>query len=124
MVRGEIAEANYALLDDAAIASLIARTTISVSDALNSAFPGRQGARLRIETTGGRVIEESLDDVRSASPTLVRERFSAAAAARLGPAKVPALNEVVDGMLGGRNDGTSLAEVGRLAGRAENEGGA
>lgn len=114
MVRGEIAEANYALLDDARIAELIGKTTISVSDALNGAFPARQGAQLRIETTGGQVIDEGLDDVRAASPALVRERFSAAAAARLGEAKAAALNGMIDEMMAGRNDAASLAELGRL----------
>lgn len=119
MVRGEIAEANYGLLDDPGIADLIARTTITVSDALSGAFPARQGARLRIKTRAGRIIEEALDDVRPASPALVRQRFSAAAAARLGQAKVPALNDVIDGMLAGRGDAGSLAELGRLAARSE-----
>jgi 2-methylcitrate dehydratase PrpD len=119
LARGEIAEANYALLDDAGIAELIGKTTISVSDALNGAFPARQGAQLRIETTGGRIIEEALDDVRAAPPTLVRERFSAAAAARLGQAKAEALNAMIDDVMAGRNDAASLAELGRLTAPAE-----
>ncbi|MDO5897532.1 MmgE/PrpD family protein [Agrobacterium sp. Azo12] len=84
IARGEIAQANYALLNDAAITDLIDRTTITVSDWLDGAFPARQGAELRLETKRGEVIVELLDDVRSASPELVRKRLADAAAIRLG----------------------------------------
>lgn len=84
IARGEIAEANYSLLDDRRIADLIDRTTITISDRLDDAFPAQQGAELTIETKRGDIIVERLDDVRSASPELVRQRLADAAVGRLG----------------------------------------
>ncbi len=118
LATGEIAEANYSLLADTRIADLIARTTISVSGTLNDAFPARQGAVLRIVTVGGEVIEEALADVRSATPALVRERFCAAAAVRLGSSIVSDTTTAIDMMLqSGGSDAASLAALARLCSR-------
>ena len=75
------------------------------------AFPARQGAKVRIETTGGKVIEESLDDIRSASPGLVRERLSKIAAERLGARQAADLGGAIDHMAQGGNDTASLAAL-------------
>ncbi|MGV0817948.1 MmgE/PrpD family protein [Martelella sp. AMO21009] len=120
IARGEIAEANYALLDDPCIAELIGITTVSISDELNNAFPARQGARVKIETTSGAVIEEALDDIRSASPGLVRERLSKVAKARLGAGRASDLDRAVDQLAA--NDAASLAALARLAAAKSGEG--
>lgn len=84
IARSEIAEANYSLLDDPRIADLISRITFDVADDLNAAFPGRQGVRLRLETAEGRTVEAALDDIRFATPDMIRERLSAVATERGG----------------------------------------
>jgi len=122
MARGEIAEANYALLDDPRIAELIDMTAVSISDELNSAFPARQGARVRIETAAGAVIEEALDDIRSASPALVRERLSRVAKVRLGAGQAGDLDGAINHLSGGGNDAASLAAVAKLAAAQAGEG--
>ncbi|MAU21791.1 MAG: hypothetical protein CMH13_14865 [Martelella sp.] len=122
VARGEIAEANYALLDDPRIAELIGMTTVSISDELNSAFPARQGARVRIETAAGAVIEEALDDIRSASPALVRERLSKVAKDRLGAGQTGDLDRAIDHLSRGGNDAASLAAVAKLAAANAGEG--
>ncbi len=111
VVRGEIAEANYSLLDDARIADIISRTTISVSDAIDGKFPAKQGARLAVETLKGKIIEESLEDVRAATPMLIRERFAAAALERLGSARQSKLNASIDAMLDGSNGTEHVAAL-------------
>lgn len=121
LARGEIAEANYSLLSDARIAELIGKMEIIIDDGLNAAFPARQGARLRVETTGGQIIEETLDDVRSASAQLVRDRFAEAASLRLGPARSAALNEAVNAMSKGRADAGHLSALTHLTGRQGGE---
>ncbi len=120
IARGEIAEANYALLDDPRIAELIGMTTVSISDELNNAFPARQGARVKIETTSGAVIEEALDDIRSASPGLVRERLSKVAKGRFGAGQAGELDRAIDQLVA--NDAASLAAVARLAATNAGEG--
>lgn len=114
IVRGEIAEANYALLDDGRIADVIERTTISVSEELNQAFPARQGAELRIETTKGDVIIERLDDVRSASPDLVRRRLSQAAGYRLGTDRAREIDDGIERLPKSRASALAVAELAKL----------
>ena len=114
IVRGEIAEANYSLLNDSRIADLIERTTISVSQELNRAFPVRQGAELRIETTGGDVIVERLDDVRSASPDLVRQRLSEAAGNRLGAERAGEIGDAIERLPKSRASALAVAELAKL----------
>ncbi|PJI41253.1 MAG: hypothetical protein CTR54_12600 [Rhizobium sp.] len=121
LARGEIAESNYALLSDARIAELIGRTRITVDAGLNEAFPAKQGARLRIETVQGQVIEEAQDDVRSASPALVLERLLDAAGKRLGQSQRANIAEALRGMGDGKVDAAGLAALAALTGTLAGE---
>lgn len=114
IARGEIAEANYALLDDKRIADLIDRTEITISDALDGAFPARQGAELRVETKRGEVIVERLDDVRSASPELVRNRLAAAAAHRLGEDQARKIGLAIENLTQSRASAGAVAALEQL----------
>lgn len=114
LARGEIAESNYAMLSDPRITDLIGRTTIAVDDRLNAAFPARQGAVLRLETAGGAIIEEALDDVRPASPALVLERLLGAARGRLGPARASELGAAIARMRHDKADAPALAALAQL----------
>ncbi|WP_198138788.1 MmgE/PrpD family protein, partial [Erwinia typographi] len=101
LTQREIAESNYALLADERIAGLIDKTTLTLSAELDSAFPARQGAAIRVETVQGEVISESLEDVRAASPELVVSRLKQVAGERLSAAAyqsfIAAMNELVTG---------------------------
>lgn len=101
LTQREIAESNYALLADERIAGLIDKTTLTISADLDSAFPARQGAAIRVETVQGEVISESLEDVRAASPELVISRLKQVAGERLSAAAyqsfIAALNTLVTG---------------------------
>lgn len=114
IARGEIAEANYSLLDDPRITDLISRITFDVAEDLNAAFPGRQGVRLRLETVQGRTVEESLDDIRFATPDLIRERLSAVATLRLGAEAARTLSGSLD-RLDQVTDFTAVADLCRIS---------
>jgi 2-methylcitrate dehydratase PrpD len=122
-VQGEIAEGNYVLLSDPRIAGIIERTEISVLDDLDRAYPAKQGARLVVETAQGKTISEALDDVRAATPALVRERFFRAAEARVGPRLTPRIAAAVGGLQGGRCDVPQFAELMLLCGTRGAENG-
>ena len=111
LARGEIAESNYSLLADDRIARLINCMTITIDEEINQAFPAKQGARLRIETTSGAVIEEALDDVRSASPALVLERLQAAAGQRLGAQRKTELAEALQTLRSGPVSAAKIAAL-------------
>jgi len=85
--------------------------TITIDEEINQAFPAKQGARLRIETTSGAVIEEALDDVRSASPALVLERLQAAAGQRLGPQRKAELAEALQTLRSGPVSAAKIAAL-------------
>ncbi|MGI3213137.1 MmgE/PrpD family protein [Roseovarius tibetensis] len=98
LVRGEIADTNYGRLNDPEITRMISRIGFDLSDALTAAYPARQGVRLCLETEGGRKIEETLDDIRFATPDMIRRRLSAVAASRLGADRAGCLCEHLDSL--------------------------
>jgi len=111
LAQNEIAEANYSLLDDPRVADLIGKTTIAVSEDLNRAFPAKQGAVLRVETKRGHVIEEAQDDVRPATPELVRHRLKLATEDRFGSGQAARLETALDGLAGGEATAEQVANL-------------
>lgn len=111
LAQGEIAEKNYSLLGDARISELIAKTTITVSEELDRAFPARQGAIIRVQTKGGHIIEETLDDVRPASPELVRHRLKIAAQQRFGNEQAERLETALDSVSEGDASAEQVAKL-------------
>ena len=116
LARGEIAEANYARIDDPEIARLIAATTLHVDPALTAAFPARQGARTRLTLADGRVVEDALDDVLPASPELIRARFMENAEAAWGSEAAQAVAALVERLEDEPDAGRLDALVARAAG--------
>lgn len=84
IARGEIAETNYALLEDPEILHLISLIKFDVADTLNAAYPAKQGVRVTITTDKGQTITEELDDIRFASPERILSRLATSATHRLG----------------------------------------
>jgi 2-methylcitrate dehydratase PrpD len=80
LARGEIAEANYARLDDEEIQRMVGITELRLDPALDAAFPAKQGTRVTLRLKDGRVATHAMDDVAFADAALVEARFRAAAA--------------------------------------------
>lgn len=96
LTHGEIAEGNYSDLDNPEISRLIAATRIHADPAYSAAFPGRQGARVKLSLADGSVKQAELADVVPASPELIRRRFAEVAGAVLGEGAARRLAEMVD----------------------------
>lgn len=96
LARGEIAEASYSRLDDPEIARLVSLTEMVADPKLTAAFPERQGAAIRVRLDDGTVVEESLDDVLPASPTLIRARFRSSASAAWGDRNAQTLAAMIE----------------------------
>lgn len=84
LLTGGATEANFALLQDAALQRLLARTRLEVDPAMTRAYPAQQGGAVEVLLVDGTHHGERLPDVVRATPGEVRERFRAAANERLG----------------------------------------
>ena len=84
LLRGNFDESNYDPADHPDVVALAGKVAVEIDDALTRAYPERQAATVVVELAGGRRLEQSVANVAPASSELVRERFLAAAATRLG----------------------------------------
>lgn len=97
LANGVIAESNYARLDDAEVARLMAATTLVEDAEYTAAFPARQGARVVLTLDDGATVSGELDDVVAADEATIRERFRQAARAVLDAGRARRIEETVDG---------------------------
>ena len=67
LARGDIAEDNYASLEDPEILRLIAATDLEAEAAFTAAFPARQGAEVTVHLRDGKTIRHRLPDVVAAT---------------------------------------------------------
>jgi 2-methylcitrate dehydratase PrpD len=95
LVHGNFDERNYVPATNREVTSLAALTTLEVDAELSKAFPGKQGAEVIVRTRSGDEWRERLDDIVPTDADGVRERFVAAAAARLGEAAAAELSGLV-----------------------------
>lgn len=98
LARGEIAEANYAELDNAEIARLVGLVDFTIDRGLNEAFPQRQGTRVTLELSDGRSVSHAMDDIAFADSALIESRFVKAAEARLGKARAASILADIAGL--------------------------
>lgn len=91
LVRGEIAEANYARLEDPEILRLVGETSFTIDPSLNAAFPQKQGTRVTLILNDGRTVEHAMDNIAYADAALIHERFEGAVKQRLGAEKCDAI---------------------------------
>jgi 2-methylcitrate dehydratase PrpD len=96
LARGEIAEENYARVDDAAVNRLVGRTDLINDEAFTDAFPKRQGADISVRLQNGRTISARLDDVVAATPEDIRARFIRSASEAIGEDSAHRLAETVE----------------------------
>jgi 2-methylcitrate dehydratase PrpD len=95
---GEVAETNYARLDDPEIMHLIDLMTVETDEGFTKAFPAQQGSRVEIETGDGRKLTQSLPDVVPATEAEVRARFRASATDALGSDRASKIETFIDGL--------------------------
>jgi 2-methylcitrate dehydratase PrpD len=98
LVKGDFDEANYRPAEQPEILKLAAATSLVVDDELTAAYPQKQGAEIVVSMRNGAELRRRLPDVVPASDTDVEQRFSAAAAERLGRPKAERLYEFVMGL--------------------------
>jgi 2-methylcitrate dehydratase PrpD len=96
LIRGELSEDSFALLDDARVRRLIGLTTLQVDDEMTRAYPGKQGAEVEVRETSGATHRVRLDDVVNATAAEVRKRFRGAAASVLGAARAAEIEGFID----------------------------
>ncbi len=96
LARGEIEEENYAELEDAVIARLVAVTKLKADAGFTAAFPGKQGAEVTVHLRDGRTIRHGLPDVVAATASDIRARFRSSAGSVLGEDRAHRLEQLVD----------------------------
>jgi 2-methylcitrate dehydratase PrpD len=95
---GKVAEANYANLDDPEVRRLAGMIKLETDAGFTGDFPARQGARVEIETTDGKLLSATLPDVVPATEAEIRARFRAAAEATLGMVRSKEIERLVNGL--------------------------
>ena len=78
LLRGEIAEANYRLLDDPELKRLVSITKLEEDAAFTQTYPRIQGTEVIVTLRNGQTVSRRLDDVVPATESQIRERFRAA----------------------------------------------
>lgn len=98
LVSGRIGEANYARLDDPDVLRLARHTSLVIDDALEAAYPARQGVEVSVTLTDGRVVTERMDDVVALDAREVTERFEASAKAVYGDTGGRRLGDILESL--------------------------
>jgi 2-methylcitrate dehydratase PrpD len=93
---GQVVEANYNDLGDAGVMQLAKLIKLEADADFTGAFPARQGARVEIETTDGKVLSATLPDVVPATEVEIRARFRASAEEALGAKIAARIEAMVD----------------------------
>jgi 2-methylcitrate dehydratase PrpD len=108
LVAGGIRAENWRDFSDPAANALAARATVVADPALTAAYPGRQGAAIRVRRRDGGLLERAQDDFRSMSRDEVIGRFLAHAEPALGRERASRAVETVARL-------EALEDVGTLA---------
>src|SRR6185437_8519726 len=98
LARGEIAESNYGVLNDAEIARLVRATTLEAGTEFTAAYPGKQGAEVSVVLRSGETRTSRMDDVAPATPEEIRARFRAATTRALGTGRASAIEAFANGL--------------------------
>lgn len=96
LARGVAEERNYQMLADAEILRLVGATALLTDTGFTSAYPGKQGTEVAVTLDDGRRVARRVEDVIPATQDQVRARFRQSAAARLGEARMRAIEAAVD----------------------------
>jgi 2-methylcitrate dehydratase PrpD len=96
LARGAITEENYANPRDPEIGRLVALTSVEPEAGFTAAFPGKQGAEVRVTFTDGSQAVDRLDDLVPATGAEVRARFRHSATAVIGARRAAEIEALVD----------------------------
>jgi 2-methylcitrate dehydratase PrpD len=108
LLRGEIAEANYRLLDHPEISRLASITRLEPDAELTAAYPAQQGSEVILTLHDGSTLTRRLPNVIPATPDLIRTRFLRAAESVIGRNAAQELEATIDEL-------DSLPQAERLA---------
>jgi 2-methylcitrate dehydratase PrpD len=96
--RGEIAEANYRMLDHPEINRLAGLTMLELDAALTAAYPAQQGSEVILTLRDGSMLSRRLPDLIPANPSEIRARFLRAADPVFGNRQTRMLEAAIDGL--------------------------
>lgn len=94
LARGELAEANFADIDNPTLRALVPKVSVEIVDEFTAAYPARQGAQVRVRTRSGRVITGRVDEVPSFDRDGIVARYRRVGSDVLGAAQVQALEQM------------------------------
>ncbi|HEY1759066.1 MAG TPA: MmgE/PrpD family protein [Bryobacteraceae bacterium] len=98
LFRGEIAEANYRLLDHPEISRLASLTELEPDAELTAAYPSLQGSEVILTLRDESTLARRLPNVIPATPDQIRARFLRSAEPVIGPAAARELETAIDGL--------------------------
>jgi 2-methylcitrate dehydratase PrpD len=98
LYRGEIAEANYRMLEHPEINRLAALTTLEHDPDLTASYPALQGSEVILTLCDGSTLSRRLPDLIPATPLEIRGRFLRAAEPILGREQAQMLEATIDGL--------------------------
>jgi 2-methylcitrate dehydratase PrpD len=98
LYRGEIAEANYRMLEHSEINRLAGLTTLESDSELTASYPALQGSEVILTLRDGSRFSRRLPDVIPATPSEIRARFLRAAEPVVGREQAQMLEAVIDGL--------------------------
>jgi 2-methylcitrate dehydratase PrpD len=122
LVTGTVDETNFELLQDERVHRLMALARLEVDEEMTRAYPGLQAGAVEVQLVDGTVLVQRLPDVIHATAQQVRQRFHAAATARLGGAAASRIAELIDGLAGSDDAGQLARALGRPVGLQERQG--
>ncbi len=96
LYRGEIAEANYRMLDHPEINRLAGLTTLELDSELTASYPARQGSEVILTLHEGSALNRRLPDLIPAAPSEIRARFLRAAEPVFGREQTQMLEAAID----------------------------
>ena len=108
LLTGEAAESNFSLLQDPRLHRLLGMARLEIDEEMSRDYPLQQGGAVQVRLRGGQQQEVRLSDVVNATAQEVRERFRAAASARIGAEAAVRIEALIDGL-------EQLDEAGQLS---------
>ncbi len=96
LAHGDLKEQRFHVLDEPAVARLVALCALEADQALTAAFPAKQGARVEARLAGGEILTASLSDVTPATPEQIRQGLLTSAGEMLQSGRASALLDLID----------------------------
>ncbi len=96
LCRGEIAEANYRLLDHPEINRLAGLTMLELDSEFTASYPAMQGSEVILKVHDGSTLTRRLPDLIPATPSDIRARFLRAAEPVFGREQTHLLEAAID----------------------------